>query len=95
VNVNPVSLAVTRTLAGLSQAGLSRATGISQGYISGIEAGDKHATPEMLKKLADGIGVPIAALITDPTAAQIAEAKSRLSRKVPGTKVLIDRRKAS
>lgn len=89
--LNPVSLAVIRILAGLSQAALSRSSGISQGYISGIEAGDKQASPEMLGKLADALGVPIAALISDPTPEQVGEAKSRLSKRLPISKALTGR----
>jgi transcriptional regulator with XRE-family HTH domain len=95
VQLNPTALAVTRTLAGLSQAALARNSGVSQGHISGIESGDKQASPEMLTKIANALGVPIAALITDPTPEQVAAAKAALSKKVPGTKVLTDRRKAS
>lgn len=83
VQIHPISLAVMRILAGLSQAALSKKSGVSQGYISGIEAGDKDASPEKIKELADAIGVPIAALITDPTPEQIADARLRISKRTP------------
>ena len=88
MQLNPISLAVARTLAGLSQAELSRRSKVSQGYISGIEAGDKQASPEKLRQLAIAIGVPIAALITDPTPEQLAAARESLSKNVPGTTAL-------
>lgn len=86
MHINPITLAVVRTLAGYSQAELSRRSGVSQGHISGIESGDKAASPSMILKLADALGAPIAALITEPSAAQIKEAKERLSKNVPATK---------
>lgn len=88
VLLNPVSLAVIRVLAGLSQAALSRQSGVSQGHISGIESGDKIASPEMLKKLADALGIPIAALLTDPTPEQKNEAMERLNKRLPISKAL-------
>jgi transcriptional regulator with XRE-family HTH domain len=88
MQIQPVALAVIRTLAGLSQAKLSEKSGVSQGYISGIESGDKKASPEMIKKLADALGVPIASLITDPTPGQVEDAMLKLGKKVPLTKAL-------
>lgn len=83
MQLNPISLAVSRILAGLSQAELSRRSGISQGHISGIEASDKVAAPATVVALASAIGVPVAALITDPTPEQIADARSRISKRLP------------
>lgn len=89
VQMNPTALAVTRILAGLSQAALAEKSGISQGYISGIEAGDKLASPAKITELAAAIGVPIAALITDPTPEQVAEARGRISNRLPLSKALV------
>ena len=88
VLLNPITLAVIRVLAGLSQAELSRRSGISQGYLSGIESGDKVPSPEMLGKLADTLGVPLASLLTNPTPEQMGEAMERLNKRVPLTKAL-------
>lgn len=90
MQINPTALAVTRILAGLSQAALSKKSGVSQGYISGIEAGDKDASPEKIKTLADSIGVPIAALITDPTKEQVADARARISKRTPLSAALVE-----
>ncbi len=89
MTLNPIALAVIRSLGGLSQAELSRRANISQGHISGLESGDKAASPAMVRRLAEALGVPIASLITSPTAAQIESAKESFSRTVPATKVLV------
>lgn len=83
MRLNPSSLAVIRILAGHSQASLARTANISQGTVSGLEAGTNNASPSMLRKLADTLGVPVAALITDPTPQQTAEALERVSQRVP------------
>lgn len=41
------------------------AVGLSHGHLSNIEAGRKVATPERLRKIADVLSVPLAALITE------------------------------
>ena len=64
VNVNPVAFKTIRELAGLSQAELARRTGISQGHISQIEAGQKHPRPPTVHRFAQALGVPIASLIS-------------------------------
>lgn len=41
------------------------AVGMTHGHLSNIEAGRKRATPEKLRKIADVLGVPLAALTTE------------------------------
>lgn len=86
--INPIALAVIRVLAGYSQAELSRQSNVSQSHISGLESGDKVASPLMLRKLADALGVPAAALLKNPSPAELAEAKAKLSKSVPLSKAL-------
>jgi transcriptional regulator with XRE-family HTH domain len=64
MHLNPSALVAIRVLNGLSQAELGRRSKVSQGHISEIERGDKHASPKTIKKLAEALGVPMAALIT-------------------------------
>lgn len=52
-----------RTIQNLSQAELSRRSGVSQTYISELEAGKKQPTYPIIKKLAAALGVSIAELI--------------------------------
>lgn len=47
--------------------GLSKfaiAVGTSHGHMANIEAGRKRLTPEMARKIADVLGVPLAAITT-------------------------------
>ncbi|GAW28959.1 helix-turn-helix domain-containing protein [Carboxydocella sp. ULO1] len=56
--------AVRKTL-GLSQARLAELSGVSQAYISELEAGSKQPTLTILDKLASALGVTVAELIED------------------------------
>lgn len=68
MKVNPVALRTIRELAGLSQAELSRRTGISQGHISQLEAGQKQPRPATVQRIAAALGVPLASLIGESVA---------------------------
>lgn len=67
--LNPSALATIRALNGLSQAELSRRSGVSQGHISEMEKGAKKASPATIKKLAEALSIPIAAIVNVPVAA--------------------------
>lgn len=82
MDLNPVSFGVIRFLSGMSQSDLSRVSGTSQSYISGIESGDKRPSPKKLRELTDAMGVPLAAVLRDPTPEQIAEARQYAARPV-------------
>lgn len=57
------TLTTIRVLAGFSQAELGRRSGVSQGHISDLEAAElSEVRPATAKKLAEGLGVPVAAL---------------------------------
>lgn len=47
----------------LSQAELAERAGISQGYLSELERGEKQPTLPVLKSLASALGISVAALI--------------------------------
>lgn len=64
MDINPVAFRTIRELAGFSQAELSRRTGISQGHISQIEAGQKRPRPATLRRLATEMGVPLGSLLS-------------------------------
>ena len=59
-----------RDKSGLTCAELGRAIGKSDQLIQAIERADRHATPEVCRKVADALGVPLAA-ITMPNYEQI------------------------
>lgn len=65
MKISGSTLATMRMLAGYSQAELSRRSGVSQGHISDLEAADEPSEirPATAKKLAEGLGVPIASLV--------------------------------
>ncbi|WP_231896920.1 helix-turn-helix domain-containing protein [Mycobacteroides stephanolepidis] len=42
----------------------SSVIGMSHGHLANIEAGRKRCTPEMARKIADVLGVPLAAITT-------------------------------
>ena len=68
MEINVVALRTIRELSGLSQAELSRRSGINQGYISTIEGGKKAPRPGTVRRFADALGVPVGALVGgDPT----------------------------
>jgi transcriptional regulator with XRE-family HTH domain len=54
-----------RTMCGMNQVDLAKASGVAQNTISEIELGKREARPGTLKKLADALGVGIADLLGD------------------------------
>ncbi|BBZ09832.1 helix-turn-helix domain-containing protein [Mycobacterium branderi] len=48
------------------------AIGTTHPHLSNIEAGRKRCTPEMARKIADTLGVPLAAITTSFTAEEVA-----------------------
>jgi transcriptional regulator with XRE-family HTH domain len=50
-----------RTMRGMNQVDLAKASGVAQNTISEIELGKRQARPETLKKLAEALGVDIGA----------------------------------
>ena len=65
MQINPPTLKVIREHSGHTQLSLAEASGVNQGHISKMEASVTPVTvrPATAKKLADGLGVPLAALI--------------------------------
>ncbi|MGJ4892281.1 helix-turn-helix domain-containing protein [Bradyrhizobium sp. HKCCYLRH3099] len=56
-------LAFWRKKRGLTQAALAKATGVAQGFLSEIEAGQKPGTAATLKKIADALRITVDDLI--------------------------------
>ena len=54
-----------RTMRGMNQVDLAKASGVAQNTISEIELGKREARPGTLKKLADALDVEIADLFED------------------------------
>lgn len=64
MQINPAALKAIRENAGFSQLSLAKASDVSQGHISDMEAAEQPANvrPATVKKLAVALNVPIAAL---------------------------------
>jgi len=60
--INPVTLRVIRERSGYSLRDLADLTGLSFSYIADIESGRRNPPDRTVQKLADGLGVPAAAL---------------------------------
>ncbi len=59
-----IVLRQTREKAGLSQLALAKKSGVAQGYISALEAGEKQNPGiAVLKKIAKALRVPVADLL--------------------------------
>jgi DNA-binding XRE family transcriptional regulator len=56
-------LAFWRKKRGLTQTALAQQTGVAQGFLSEIEAGQKPGTPATLKKIADALRLKVDDLI--------------------------------
>jgi transcriptional regulator with XRE-family HTH domain len=56
-------IAEIREQGGLTQSGLARAIGTSQSAISQIEAGDRNPSYDMLRQIAEALGVTTAYLV--------------------------------
>jgi len=59
---NGASIASHRKLIGLSQRALANQAGIAAPFLSQIEHGDRQPSPAVLRRLADALGVPLAAI---------------------------------
>ena len=63
--VSFMNLKDLRIKSNLSQAELAERAGISQGYLSSLERGEKQPTLPVLKRLASALGISVSALIDD------------------------------
>jgi transcriptional regulator with XRE-family HTH domain len=60
--LNPVSLRVIRELRHVERLDLATAIGIDRSYLSRIEAGTVRPRPEIIRALAECLGVPVEAI---------------------------------
>lgn len=71
MSINGAALRAIRQRSGLSVTALAGAIGISQPHLSNIENGDRKASPQVIRKLADELKVPVTAILlgaTEPVA---------------------------
>ena len=60
--INPVALREIRSLVGISGRELGRRCGISPSTLSNIELAKHGVSPELMRKFADVLGVPLDAI---------------------------------
>ena len=66
MQLNGHALRVIRERSGLSVSALASEVGISQPHLSNIERGRRRASPEVSRRLAAALRVPLLALLADP-----------------------------
>ncbi|MGY1773548.1 helix-turn-helix domain-containing protein [Blastococcus sp. SYSU D00813] len=59
---NGSAIRAIREAVGIKHGDLARTAGISAGYLSNIEAGRKQPAPDVMRALADRLGVPLDAI---------------------------------
>ena len=63
VQIDGEGLRAIRILAGWSVARFAQEIGIAPSHVSNIEAGRRQASPEVVKRMADTLGVPTSTLL--------------------------------
>ncbi len=66
MQLNRHALRIIRERSGLSVSALAAEVGISQPHLSNIERGRRQASPEVSRRLAQALRVPLLALLADP-----------------------------
>lgn len=64
ITVNPASLRALREALGWSVMRFSAAVETVPSHISNVEAGRRNASPALIRRMADVLGVPVAALVS-------------------------------
>lgn len=59
---NGPAIRAIRELLGVSISAFAPRSGVSQGYMSRVELGDKQPSPTVLRAIADQLGVPLDAI---------------------------------
>lgn len=69
---NGAAIRALRRAYGLKVYELANRAGITDGYLSNIELGYKNASPGVLRRIAEAVGVPLAAIVYMPQASDAA-----------------------
>lgn len=69
VKLNREALIALRERSGMSKSDLGRAAGIDRTLVHRVENGERHATDDVIVKLAQGLKIPVTAIILDPSEA--------------------------
>lgn len=73
VKINREALFYLRERSGYTRSQLAREAGTTPGSLTDIETGRRSPSPEMAKKLAKALEVPVTALLRDPAELEGAE----------------------
>ncbi len=63
VNTNGRAIRNRRIVAGFTTRTLAAKAGISQGYLTHIERGERYGTPPVLKRIADALACSVADIV--------------------------------
>lgn len=66
MRINKAALQTIRLRSGLNKSQLATRAGVSTGTLNDLESGRRGGSPELIKKVAVALDVPVLALITDP-----------------------------
>ena len=66
MQVNPAALTEIRERSGYKKSKFASLVGISPSYLTEMEKGDKPGSPDVIKRMADALSCPMAALICIP-----------------------------
>jgi transcriptional regulator with XRE-family HTH domain len=66
MRINGAALRAIRERSGHTGVQLARAAEINRAYLSHIEAGRKQPSPEVTRRLASALKVPVTAILADP-----------------------------
>lgn len=69
MRLNVAAWVLLRQTLGYSQNQAAKRAGVAQSYLSAVERGTSQASPSTIVKLAAGLGVPLAAIVTMTEAA--------------------------
>lgn len=72
MKLNRDALIALRERSGMSKADLGRAAGIDRTLVHRVENGERHATDDVIVKLASALKVPVTAIIADPATEAVA-----------------------
>lgn len=72
MNTNGAAVRALREAHGWRVSKFATAARISSSYLSNIEAGRKQASPEVLRRIADTLGIPLAAITSQHDVDEVA-----------------------
>jgi transcriptional regulator with XRE-family HTH domain len=72
IRANGAAIRALRAAYGWKPSKFATAVQVSHGYLTNIEAGRKQPSPEVLRRIADALNVPLAAITSEYSAGEVA-----------------------